>query len=260
VRGAVLGLAVAACRPEASSTASPAAAGGAPAGACPSCECKCDCQTQSGEIADLIASASRKIAHRDRTCMTDLNRIRALDSRTDARLGWQRATCEMVAGHCEAGKARVMKTMQEDQALAPEVAETTAQSLVSLYCQGALPPREDLLRSMMALQTAYTARKPTEFCGEHFRVIQRHYPSVKPRSEDDHDVRNLGASLLIVAPKCFERAGDCQRAFATYGTVVGMLERTDHYHYGTDRWRKLPAAEKQRQLRTSFEAIFERCK
>jgi hypothetical protein len=65
--------------------------------------------------------------------------------------------------------------------------------------------------------------------------------------------------MMVVAPACFARAGDCKAARDAYEEAIRFAEGTDHYFYGSDAWKTRPGAERRRMLRENFATLHPRC-
>jgi hypothetical protein len=99
---------------------------------------------------------------------------------------------------------------------------------------------------------ASTTRKDAKFCEAHLATVKKTRGKVKPKDEDDHQVLSVDGNLSIIVPKCFMRAGDCQRAWVTYKEFA-PLSRPDVYEGKSQK-------EKDELFRITFDSIFEKCK
>lgn len=165
-----------------------------------------------------------------------------------------RAQCLMLAGRCEDGKALARKafaytTMAQ---FGPEPIERSVDGLVGLYCEGALSPRDRLLRVSQDLTIgAYMTAKDPAWCRERIDALRQLAREVPPRDVDDHAVKNASAMLLGAGPSCLARAGDCEGGYALFREQ--MIARAPAY--GT-----MPPDQAEKSLRESFEGMNERCK
>jgi hypothetical protein len=258
-----LGFAVAGCAPQ------PAAPVATHPGSCPACECKCECDPPPGvgvdpyERDELFASAGRKAGQGDgKGCLADLDRGKALDGRPrfdsenpESPFAHLRAQCLMLAGRCDDGKTRARAALQQGAFAqwGPEQIDNTVEAYASMYCRGRMSDRDALLQSLMELQRgAYVAKKDVRFCDSHYARVKRLRSRVKPKNDDDMKIIHLDRGLLSTVPNCYQRAGDCRRAWTVYRevAVVALPEV-----YG-----KMSAAQREESLRQSFEAVVSKCK
>lgn len=228
----------------------PETAGGE-GGACPPCECVCDCEGTggaatgtddgevtspvsatggvvvpppsepgaSGNIADLVAAANRKMMHDDgEGCLKDLNALRELDPKLDARMAVSRGQCEMLVGRCQEGKARIAAWYVREQAMTQGRAEKMAESIGSMRCRGGNSTDRD--RLLVALQDlsdgAYMNERSVAFCRERIELVKELGPRVNPRGPEDTQVTGGQQALFHTGAMCYARAGDCKAAFQTY--------------------------------------------
>lgn len=217
----------------------------------PPCECKCECGAPSAEARELLRSAQRKIAHHDPGCMEDLNRLRSLAPQADKDQGYTRAQCEMVVGHCDAGRARVIALLRDQQGMGPDMAARSADGYVSLYCRSPdADPRDRLLGALYDLSDgAYMNRRSTDFCQKQTQIVRELLPRVRPQGPDDNQIASAKDTVYVMAARCFGRAGDCTTAW----TVFEQL----HPRHQFDG---LPQGQRKTALRSAFDSIVEECK
>ena len=223
----------------------------------------------SDEARSRMEAANRKFAARDGNgCLQELDVHATLDPKhksTDSNspLAYTRSMCLMLAGKCKAGKKLMRKVLEKGpmaSQVGPEGIDRSVEQMVNMYCQGSLGPREDMLRSMTELQKgAQMTKKSPAFCQKHYNVVKKHWKKVKPKDDEDHNVKNMPGNVLIVAPGCFARAGDCKTAFKVHKEVVKFLEGTDHYFYGVGNWKKMDAEQKKNVLKGNFEGVHKKC-
>ena len=214
-------------------------------------------------------AAQRKFNARDGNgCIKELNAYDKLDPKhksTDPNqaLAYYRASCLMLAGKCSAGKKMMRKVVEKGPTAnmtGPEGVDRAVQQSLNTFCQGSLPPRDDLLRSIQALAMASTQKKSAAFCTKHFKVIKKHRTKVKPKDDEDHQLVRLDRNMQAIIPRCYARAGDCKRAWATYQEITKWLESDPEQYYGEDRWKKMSAADKKKALGMSFDGVVDKCK
>jgi len=226
-------------------TADNATPAGGEGGACPPCECVCevsgsDDDTVSpvsasggvvapnpvvsgggddGQLADLVTSASRKMMHEDgQGCLDDLNRIREIDPKMDARLAVNRGQCEMLIGRCQEGKARVSAWYERESAMTKGRADKTAESIASMRCRGGNSTDRDKL--LVALQDlsdgAYINKRTVDYCQDRIELVKQLGPKVQPRDPEDTQVTGGQQALFHTGAMCLARAGDCKAAYQRY--------------------------------------------
>lgn len=253
-------------------------AGVAPSGTdCPPCECKCDCATatpiaadetedgapapdgqgaptpMSPDLAELVASASRKMMHGDgKGCLGDLDTLAAADPRMDARMAVIRGQCEMLAGECQRGKRRIADWYVAETALTPERAEVMAESLGSMRCRGGdASERDRLLAALFDLTDgAYVNKRDSAWCAEQVKIARDLLPRVPVRDVDDTQISGGAQALFHTAAACHARAGDCRAAFRIYRELfpgAGLSAIPD-------------PAQREKVIRDAFDASIERCK
>jgi hypothetical protein len=204
---------------------------------CPPCECVCNCDGQgstgttaagtdagattpsAGQFGDLVASATRKLAHGDgKGCLEDLDRIAAIDPQYDKQMLLTRAQCQMAAGECQKGKQQTADYYVEQLAMTRERAEQMAESIGSMHCQGGdASERDRLLAAYFDLSDgAYMNKRDGDFCRERVAVIEELAPKVSARDVEDTQITGNRQALFHTGAMCFARAGDCKAAYAHY--------------------------------------------
>lgn len=173
----------------------------------------------AGEMGELSASASRKMFHDDGAgCLADLDRLAQLQPSLDRQLATMRGQCEMLVGHCQAGKKRVADWYVTETNMTPERAAISAEQLASMRCRGGdSTPRDELLRAFYELSDgAYMNPRDSAFCQERVARIRRFGPSVPSRGPDDTAVDGGKKALFYTAAACFVKAGDCAGGLRAY--------------------------------------------
>lgn len=203
--------------------------------ACPQCECKCACPatpqgtatstpttspTSAGseeEIEELTYNVSRKIAKRDATCVADFERLGEIAPKVQRRMAFSHGQCLMVAGKCEAGTAMVRKEMLETTEIGPTQVDRAMDTYVSMYCSGPLDERGELLRALTQLQKGgYQENIGIRACTDAAKTISRLKGRVRPKDDEDHQVKTIGDTFGPMGAACFARAGDCASAWRIY--------------------------------------------
>lgn len=243
-----------------------------PQAKCPPCECKCDPAAPDGpvaagpttvagppttalneEIAELYASASRKMNFRDGAgCLADLDRLAVLAPKlTRTSAVYLRGTCEMQIGQCQAGKQRLFDYFRGETNMHPDRANAAVESMAAMYCSGGdSSERDRLLGALQELAIAsYSETRTPAQCAATIRTIQELAPRVKPRDVDDHQVANAGKTLYATAPNCYARAGDCAAAWRSFREL-----------WPPENLKDLDAKKREEVLGQTFDAMVQRCK
>jgi hypothetical protein len=229
-----------------------------PTEACPACECKCNCEPaatpaavgsnvgsnvpaiatgpvggpvapMSGDIGELVTTATRKLMHDDGAgCLADLDKVAAIDAKLDLRLAATRGQCEMLIGQCQVGKERIARWYELEAGMQPDRAMITAEQIGSMRCrEGDSSERDRLLRAYFDLSDgAYMNKRSSEFCKTALATARELIPKVKPRAPDDGQITGGAQALFHTAAQCFARAGDCKLAWTTYSTLFPQTATT----------------------------------
>lgn len=176
-------------------------------------------EVAEGDLADLAASANRKMMHGDgKGCLADMQRMRALDPKLESRMAVLRGQCEMLVGRCQEGKARISAWYVREQAMTKPFADKTAESIGSMRCRGGNSTDRD--RLLVALQDlsdgAYMNKRSVDYCQTRIDLVKVLGPKVKPRGPEDTQVTGGQQALFHTGAMCLARAGDCQAAYRTY--------------------------------------------
>jgi hypothetical protein len=89
------------------------------------------------------------------------------------------------------------------------------EQMSSQYCQGAMSPRDALLRAWMDLQMGVAAKKDVAYCDSRFQTVKRLRGQVKPNDEQDYQVIAT-KSAGDTAAGCYVKAGDCDKAWTVW--------------------------------------------
>ncbi len=214
----------------------------------------------SDEARARLEAATRSMAARDgNNCLTELDAHDELDPKHESSnpgsgFGMMRAQCLMLAGKCDAGKALMTKSYAQTAgmaSLAPEQIDRTVEAMAGMYCEGELAPRDAFMKAQMTLQRAYQGKMDVAECARAYETVLRVKDKVKPRDAYDtqFEASSIAAVLLSSAPRCFEAAGECERAFETYAK-----------HYPPDALARISdPAQRDKILRDGFASMFRVC-
>jgi hypothetical protein len=190
---------------------------------------KVDAKMKLNEKAqEHFASANEKAVARDgKGCLAELDEKDKADSRpivvsTNPKNYYAevRARCLMLAGQCNAGKVLERKWLEGTATtqLGPEVMDRHVDAIAAQNCQGgAMSPRDQLLAALTKLQYgANLSKTEASVCHQSYDTVVKLRTSVKPRDDDDHQVKNASQDLHIVGAQCLGRAEDCTAAWELY--------------------------------------------
>jgi hypothetical protein len=215
------------------------------------------------EISDMarshIESAQQKLASRDgKGCLSELDSYDKLEPKrksTDPKVPYSqyRAWCTMLAGKCDPGKALLRKMMENLGGVqqGPEAIDKSVEFMATQYCQGKLSPRDELLQGFMALSMNSSSGKPKlELCDTAYKQVTKNRAAVKPKDDEDHQIIQASRDLYAIAPGCFGRAGDCDRAWKVFKDEY-PAERRDAVQ---------DPAQREPVMRQVFESMVAKCK
>lgn len=262
----VLGFVVAATVAAACDTR-PTSSTSAPPPACPKCECKCSCPTATGgtsspttpvatsgsqeEIEELTYGLSRKLAKRDPSCLADFERLGKLAPNTVRRMATTHGMCMMVAGKCEQGSAVVRKELLDSTELGPTMVDRSIETYQSMYCSGPLDDRGELLRALQLLvKGAYQENIGIRACTNASKTVARLKGRVRPKDDEDHQIKTVEDTFGSTAAACFARAGDCGSAW----TIFNDEFAAKHFAQITDPKLRADTA------RQTFDSMVPKCK
>jgi hypothetical protein len=171
----------------------------------------------------LQAAMAKQRARDGRGCLDELDQYDRVAPPSLARStdphgqGLLRAQCLMLAGDCVAGRALARDGMAQPM-FGPEQLDQSVDAMVGMWCEGdRAPPRDRLLRALQVLSDgAYMTRLSAAECTKAAKTARALSPQVKPRSEDDRMVQNLGQRVAMQGARCAARAGDCAAARAIF--------------------------------------------
>ncbi len=213
-----------------------------------------------GEKAQAhFESATAKMQSKDGAgCLKELDEYDRLEPKrksTDPKIyvSMTRAQCLMIAGKCDAGKVLLRKSYESTMAQwSPEQRDKGVDSMVGMYCQGGMGPRDELLSGYMALSMANTGAKKLTLaeCEDAYKKVRKNAAKVKPNDDEDYQVISASRDLYAMAPGCWARAGDCKRARAVFDETFPP-DRLDSIKDAKVR------AESQKSI---FESMVKKCK
>ncbi|RMG96727.1 MAG: hypothetical protein D6705_10410 [Deltaproteobacteria bacterium] len=211
----------------------------------------------SDEARARIEAATAKLTAGDgKGCLAELDAHDRLDPKhksTDPNspFALTRAMCVMKSGKCDAGKGQMRKTLEKQPAFAqsgPEQIDRTVDAYAAMYCEGRMNPTDALRKALAELQNAaFQTRKDVAFCDERYARVKRLLPKAKPRDDDDVQIRDAERSLISIVPLCYQRAGDCDKAWQAYQEVAAFTVEN------------APAEQREQILRSGFEGIVRKC-
>lgn len=201
----------------------------------------------------LLKSATRKLNFADGPgCLADLEQLQAASPMLASNTVTMRGQCEMLAGHCQQGKQRIVDAMVDETNAHPDRAKATAESMAAMYCQGGdSSERDRLLGALQELTLgAYSETRTVEQCRTTLATARALLPKVTPQGPEDHQVVGAGKTLYAAAPGCFARAGDCAVAWQTHRELFPQDSLADV---------KDPKIRAD-VLNTTFDSLVPRCK
>ncbi len=175
---------------------------------------------QQRNAAEHWQAAQTKMQSGDgKGCLAELDTHDKLDTRpeglsTNVKAGGAhlRAICVMLTGQCAAGRAMARKAFEVSSSqLKPEEIDRIVDGTASTYCRGSLSDRDTLLRAIHVFQ-AQSERVTVADCQRAYDGAMRVIDKV-PAKDNMDPVSDARHTLLLGAPKCFARAGDCVSAW-----------------------------------------------
>jgi hypothetical protein len=167
-------------------------------------------------------------------------------------LAFTRAMCVMQAGQCDAGK-QLMRKVQEAMAQSdttPESIDRNVEGMAARYCQGAnMSPRDQFLKALNTLANSGYKKVDLATCKSSYETLVKLRPVVKPRDENDDQIVSAWRLIFGHAPRCFEKAGDCETAYKVFAA-----------EFPTQSLEKLDAEGKKKVIIASFESSVGSCK
>jgi len=208
------------------------------------------------EAAQHATAAREKLeAHDGPGCLQELDLHDKLDPRPEGlsttpktgQLARRRGACLMAAGQCDAGKALLRRGYDAEWPNdAPEHAQAVIDGTVAQFCQGPNPSTHDrILHARGQLELGGALGKPLDAasCQAAYDTLQ----GLKAFTGDNHSddpTRVTAVGIVVMAARCFSRAGDCAGAFKVYAELMKL-------------WRP---DQKDASIRTAFEGTIAECK
>lgn len=214
------------------------------------------------EMSDMarsrIEAAQQKIAAKDgKGCLAELDAYDKLEPKrksTDPKMAWTqfRVQCLMMSGKCDAGKQLARKWFENHPNATtdtPEGLDKAVDGMVQFHCQGKMAPRDALLKGFMDLALGSSSKRTVEQCETSYQMVKKNKDVVKPNDDDDHQVITASRDLYAIAPKCFAKAGDCDRAWVVFKE-----------HYPQERLEQVKdKSQHEGIIKTTFEAMVTKC-
>jgi hypothetical protein len=218
-------------------------------------DAKVELQGKAGE--QYKAAAAKMNAKDGKGCLKELDahdksdpKNQSTDPKSD--FGMLRAQCLMLAGQCPAGKQLLRKTYETkfSSQMGPEQIDKSVEALGTMYCQGSLTPREELLQALQVIQQgAYMTKKDVATCNANIDKVKKLAPKVKPNDDEDTQVTQGPKQLYVTGANCLARAGDCTAAKKVF--IDG---------YPGDLSKVKDPATKEKIINGAFEATVPKCK
>jgi hypothetical protein len=212
--------------------------------------------------AHLEAAQQKTVAGDGKGCLKELDAHDKLDpnhksSEPKSGFGMMRAQCVMMSGKCDAGKGLMRKALEATMTtqVAPEQLDKMLEAYASMWCQGdSMSERDQLLQALNKLQNAaFVGREDVKFCDDTFAKVKKLAPKVKPKDEDDSQIINLDMSLYSMVPLCYQRAGDCKKAYTAFEQVLPKQTK--------EAFAKIEDPEQRKQItRSTFDSVVSKCK
>jgi len=162
-----------------------------------------------------------------------------------------RAWCLMLAGKCDAGKVLMRKSFEISQAqFGDEIIDNNVQQMASMYCQGKMSPRDELLKNMNTLSSGANLKKLTVAeCTAAYDSVRKLKDKVKPKDEDDRAITSIPGILPTFAANCFAKAGDCKQARVAFDAT-----------FPQDRYADMDPKTRAETVTSVFESSVGKCK
>jgi hypothetical protein len=218
----------------------------------------------SSEARSHYDAAMQKLTAKDGPgCLKELDAHDELDpthksTAPKSQLAMFRAQCVMIAGQCNAGKKLARMSYENTpnmKQFGPEHTDRAVEALAMMHCQGAsMSKRDQMMQALMRLQQAATiTKKSVKFCDNIHAKIKKLAPLVKPKDDDDTRLMDLNRTLFAILPMCYQRAGNCKKAFKVYKENLPAQSRE-----GYDRMKDPKVREQS--MRSAFESMIRKCK
>lgn len=212
-----------------------------------------------GEAGDRYKAATQKLASKDgKGCLAELDKHDKLNAKamsTDPKsgIGHVRAQCLMLAGQCDAGKQLARKSFDAMGTFpGPEHIDRTVDAYAGMHCQGAsMSQRDQMLKALTDLNTgAYMTKKDLKFCQTAIDTAKRLMPVVKPKDDEDMQLKDLDKRLYHQAAACLGKAGECDAARKAFTDL-----------YPKEILDKMPDPKmRETIIKTQFDTMVQSCK
>ncbi len=173
--------------------------------------------------APLLASATQKVMRRDPSCLADFRAAERLDppSANAPGLGASHAFCQMLAGHCEAGRRRYREYLMQNT---PTVnVEQAVEVIAAQYC----PPNQltpaERITALVNEETAASQKGDTDRCVAAGNELAGQADALADRNGEQQAVRMQVASTLAVAARCAAKGGRCDDARTYYRAYARLI-------------------------------------
>jgi hypothetical protein len=146
-------------------------------------------------------------------CLAALAQVHDIPPEMAARAGEIRGDCEMLAGHCDAGRKILQPMYENDRRLTPNVAEGLLGARVARMCPVHLLPtvaKRVTAVHIQAIEAGKMVGEQSRWCGELQRALLADTQSAEVQSclEPTHDPKRCGA-LTLSLEQGYERLADC---------------------------------------------------
>ncbi|MEZ4226412.1 MAG: hypothetical protein R3B13_36035 [Polyangiaceae bacterium] len=204
----------------------------------------------AGDLAELGASANRKLNHEDgKGCLDDLDKMAARAPKLAKTMTALRAQCQMLVGECQTGKRALEDYYVRETNMSPQRAASTVESIAAMRCRGSdMTDRDRLLRALWEISDGAFVN-PRKDCERNVSLVRELAPKVPPRDVDDTQVKGGPRALFHNGAACLARAGDCAAAYRVW-----------RENYPADALSKLAEAQRKDLIVDGFRSSIERCK
>jgi hypothetical protein len=215
----------------------------------------------TGKAGQLLEAARERLNAKDgKACLAELDKYDKIEPKkqsTDPKSGMPsltRGQCLMIAGKCEPGKVMVRKWMENNNStgMGSDQIDQVVSSYVSMWCQGALPPRDAVKKAFYELTMGMASKKSPKECQDNYATVRKLGPTLKLNEDEDDDKMILDQlkNSYYYAGSCLVKAGDCGaawKAFTSGYPVENLANVKDQ-------------ATKDSIIKSNFESSFAKCK
>jgi len=220
-------------------------------------EMKIDASTKAGQL--LKAAQERLNAKDGKACLAELDKHDKLEPKnqsTDPKSPYvyMRGQCLMLSGKCDAGKVLVRKYFENNNStgMGPDQIDRSVGGFVSMWCQGALEPRDAVKKAFYELTMGMASKKPAKECSDNYATVRKLGPTLKLNEDDDDDKQIMDQlkNSYYYAASCLMKAGDCAGAWKIYSSGYPMDTLANVKEQAT----------KDTIIKGGFEGSFQKCK